>query len=690
MKSKTKIFLEILTGLLIFSQIFLFARFAFAQDDSDKDGLVNDWERIYGANPNNPDTDGDGFLDGDEVLNGYDPARAGSSLGNFPWVKQGAKWNYLVSRIVRGQAFKTGDVLSDAILSFNGTNYQMQRFLPDSSNGDYRANYKVSGENVFLESSRTAYTVSGQGSVINDELFKDAVFVPLHPSLGNSWSFSGTGIQTIQVSGNPMMRSFAISGTGSVVDQGLTDTYLGKIPTYTLSFVYTKKFESVWPDAILPNLPDVEIPVAGAEETIEYKFSYNKSIGIVGGYYSDSSSEYEYALLNFSPLVPSSAVLPANNTLNNTTNNTANNTIANNAVGNTVNGADSEDLKLFFDKAKKFLNSDKVQDASKYVALPILSVLAIGNFITGIATSTAAALNLLPYLRFLAQLFTEPMRALAGRPRRAWGTVYDSLTKMPIDLATVRLFSENGSKLLETSVTDTKGRFRLAEREGVKTFIEAAKMGYEFPSKILVGKEKDYTYSNLYFGGVISPKGKETGIVLASIPLDSIKKILPNSKILKEKTIRAINNTVAVFGIFFATLNLIVTPAWYTVLLLAVHIALYIIFCNINKAMKVKPWGRVYESGLNTPVKSAVIRIFDAKWNRLLETMVADTKGRYGFLVGGNNYYLTSEKLGYSFPSKTDTKGYHGEEIDFTKFEEGAVTVPIPMDKKAKGKESAK
>jgi hypothetical protein len=42
--------------------------------DTDDDGLSDDDEvNIYGTDPNNPDTDGDGYLDGVEVENGYDP-----------------------------------------------------------------------------------------------------------------------------------------------------------------------------------------------------------------------------------------------------------------------------------------------------------------------------------------------------------------------------------------------------------------------------------------------------------------------------------------------------------------------------------------------------------------------------------------------------------------------------------------
>jgi len=46
--------------------------------DSDQDGLNDNEECKYGSDPFNKDTDGDGFEDGNEVANGYDPTRAGN------------------------------------------------------------------------------------------------------------------------------------------------------------------------------------------------------------------------------------------------------------------------------------------------------------------------------------------------------------------------------------------------------------------------------------------------------------------------------------------------------------------------------------------------------------------------------------------------------------------------------------
>ncbi len=35
-------------------------------------------EQLYGTDPNKPDTDGDGYLDGEEVTNGYNPLGEGA------------------------------------------------------------------------------------------------------------------------------------------------------------------------------------------------------------------------------------------------------------------------------------------------------------------------------------------------------------------------------------------------------------------------------------------------------------------------------------------------------------------------------------------------------------------------------------------------------------------------------------
>ena len=48
-------------------------------NDADYDGLTDKMELAFHTDPTNPDSDGDSFLDGDEVNGGYDPARGGKA-----------------------------------------------------------------------------------------------------------------------------------------------------------------------------------------------------------------------------------------------------------------------------------------------------------------------------------------------------------------------------------------------------------------------------------------------------------------------------------------------------------------------------------------------------------------------------------------------------------------------------------
>ncbi len=47
------------------------------ENDIDKDGLSDDKEKLYGSDPKNPDSDNDGFSDGEEVNGGFNPIGGG-------------------------------------------------------------------------------------------------------------------------------------------------------------------------------------------------------------------------------------------------------------------------------------------------------------------------------------------------------------------------------------------------------------------------------------------------------------------------------------------------------------------------------------------------------------------------------------------------------------------------------------
>ncbi|MEZ4211201.1 MAG: carboxypeptidase-like regulatory domain-containing protein [Candidatus Paceibacterota bacterium] len=88
------------------------------------------------------------------------------------------------------------------------------------------------------------------------------------------------------------------------------------------------------------------------------------------------------------------------------------------------------------------------------------------------------------------------------RRKRPWGTVFDSVTKQPLDPVYVMLKDSFG-KEISTSITDLDGRYGFQVPAGQYS-IFANKANYTFPSVKLVGKTEDELYHDLYFGETLS------------------------------------------------------------------------------------------------------------------------------------------------------------------------------------------
>jgi len=105
------------------------------------------------------------------------------------------------------------------------------------------------------------------------------------------------------------------------------------------------------------------------------------------------------------------------------------------------------------------------------------------------------------------------------RRRRVWGTVYDSVTKLPIDPAIVTLADAATGKEIEEAVTDLAGRYGFLATTG-RFIIIPQKTNYSFPSKKALG-EKDEIYNNLYHGETIEI-GPDSDVVAPNIPMDQV------------------------------------------------------------------------------------------------------------------------------------------------------------------------
>lgn len=332
--------------------------------------------------------------------------------------------------------------------------------------------------------------------------------------------------------------------------------------------------------------------------------------------------------------------------------------------------------KDLFKHLETFRTNPITQLVNKAVVVPGLAALAIINLL-----AAAGLANIGLFLLYLWFLFTEPFLWLVGRRRRCWGVVYNALSKVPVDLALVRLLDAQTGHLVSTRVTDRQGRFAFMTKEG-KFRITVTKPTFSFPSLKLRGKTHDAGYDDLYFGEPIEIASGKT-VITVSIPVDPVLKqdmATTNHGLVLRYLHRRANLFLALVGPIGAIVCLWITPSILTWSLLGIHLVIFAFFTRLVQGQRVKPWGMVYDAKTGKPVGLAIVRLFNRRYDDLLETQVTDRHGRFGFLVGPETYRLTVDRDQYAFPSAIEHgfNRYRGE--DFSVKREGIVRFNVPLD----------
>lgn len=296
-------------------------------------------------------------------------------------------------------------------------------------------------------------------------------------------------------------------------------------------------------------------------------------------------------------------------------------------------------------------DEEQIEEASNYVA-PAAVGLALLNLGTAISFA-----NFLP---FLYALFTQPLLLLGRRKRKKWGVVYNSLTKMPIDLAVVRLVEAQTGRVVRTRITDKEGRYFFIAKPGIYR-IEVKKPGFIFPTVHLRDAKEDFQYLDVYHGEIIKVSESSRQIT-ANIPVDPIAGAEKPKAMVLRSYLRKAQKHIASFSVFLALALLIVNPSWLMFGYVLLQLAILGLFWRLAKPGKPKGWGIVYDKNTKKPLNNAIVRIFDSEYNKLLETRVTDSQGKYSFLVGNNKYYAVYEKPGYNTKKLSP--------IDYTKMKE--------------------
>jgi uncharacterized membrane protein len=292
--------------------------------------------------------------------------------------------------------------------------------------------------------------------------------------------------------------------------------------------------------------------------------------------------------------------------------------------------------------------------------------------------NTAAALPTVLLIPYLALLFTEPLRFILYR-RRKYGVVYNSLTKQPIDLAIVRLYSNKTNKLVTTKVTDTKGRYSFVAEPG-EYYIKIQHKDYIFPSDILGQRIRDLDYADLYYGASITITNVEPAINL-NIPLDPNFKVETDKKVLTKFRWRKIQQGLSYLGPIAAGLAVIIIPNWWVVGFFAAHLVLFFLFRRLALVYAPKSYGVTTDAHSRKALENTVVRLFDIKYNKLLATQVTNQSGKYNFLVGPNIYYLTA--------SRPTHETYQSEHLDYTTQKEAVIDRDITLHPRKSNGQSA-
>jgi len=240
--------------------------------------------------------------------------------------------------------------------------------------------------------------------------------------------------------------------------------------------------------------------------------------------------------------------------------------------------------------------------------------------------------------------------SLLGLKKRAkpWGTVYDSITKQPLDPAYVIAKDKDG-KIIADSITDLDGRYGFLLQPGTYT-LEANKTNYSFPSKKLSGRFFDELYDDLYFGVPFTTSS--TGeVVVKNIPLDPVKfdwnefakreKKLMRFYSAKEVRKQKIFLFLFSMGFIFSTIALFAAPEPYNVIFFSTYVLMLLLRQFVVKR---KRSGEVVEQKTGDPLSFGIIRVHSDTFDREVMHRPLDRFGRYYMLVPPGDYIVTAER----------------------------------------------
>lgn len=294
------------------------------------------------------------------------------------------------------------------------------------------------------------------------------------------------------------------------------------------------------------------------------------------------------------------------------------------------------------------------------ILLKILVVLSllIGGIITliyGIFLDTLSFGEFLYIPRRIVSLFVKGLGF--KKQKHIWGTVYDSITKHPLDPATLTLWNNAGKKIKET-ITDLSGKYSFGSLPPGTYTITATKHGYTIANDPTNNRDHDEVYRHLYHGesfNVLAPGGP----MLLNIPMN------PNSfnwtefakngpRTMKsyagsERLFFGLSSFFMTFGFFTAVILVIGTTSFFNITLLGIALVLYILK---PQTLCARPFGYITDGRSGDPLSFGIVRISSGVTGADIVDCVLDAVGKYSYSLPKGSYLLRVDRKNFDV-------GYH-------------------------------
>ncbi len=302
---------------------------------------------------------------------------------------------------------------------------------------------------------------------------------------------------------------------------------------------------------------------------------------------------------------------------------------------------------------------DTIEDTGGYIGQVLESTEnTLAKIIAIVGLVMGALFTVIPYLFLTPFSFSEvgllPYRlwsllmSVFGLKKqvRPWGTVYDAITKQPLDPAVVELLDLEG-RPVATSTTDIDGRYGFLVGPG-KYRLLPKKTHYAFPSLKLIGKTRDELYLDLYFGYVFEIT-KEGEVITKNIPMDpenfdwnefaknQQQKMRFYSK--RDFIINKIADFLFSIGFAVSLVALISAPVMYNIIIFS----LYVITLILREiGIKFSSFGQVKDKD-NNPLSFAIVRVKLGDGTEISHK-VTNSTGRFYCLLQNGTYIVTIER----------------------------------------------